>query len=150
MNTALAAHVTGSFLLARGTTDFMPDGGSIVLFSSMYGQVAPDPGMYHPPMQPNAIEYGISKAAINQMVRYLAAHYGPRGIRVNAVAPGPFPNPGKYTGTPDFIERLEAKTPLKRVGRQSEVAGAVIYLASDASSYTNGHILTVDGGWTAW
>ena len=151
MNTSFAAHVTGSFLLTRGSAELMPNGGSIVLFSSMYGQVAPDPSVYHHPMKSNPIDYGMSKAAINQMTRYLAAYYGPKGIRVNAVSPGPFPNVHKYpAGSEDFFDRLAAKTTLKRVGRQSEMSGAVVYLASDESSFTNGHILNVDGGWTAW
>ena len=88
----MAFELTGTFVLARAAARAMPAGGSIVLFASMYGLVAPDPRVYHPPMNPNPIEYGAGKAAIVQMTRYLAAAWGPRGIRVNAVAPGPFPN----------------------------------------------------------
>ena len=150
MNKTFAVHLTGSFLLARNAADLMPDGGSIVIFSSMYGQVAPAPSVYHAPMKPNPIDYGIAKAGLNQMIRYLAVHWGPKNIRVNGVSPGPFPNSANYTGSMDFIERLEQKVPMGRVGKQHEMAGAVIYLASDESSFTNGHIINVDGGWTAW
>lgn len=150
MNKTFASHLTGSFLLARNSAELMRTGGSIVIFSSMYGQVAPDPSVYHAPLKPNPIDYGIAKAGLNQMIRYLAVHWGSRNIRVNGVSPGPFPNKEKYVDNPDFIEHLDKKVPMGRVGRQDEMAGAVIYLVSDTSSFTNGHIINVDGGWTAW
>lgn len=150
MNKTFASHLTGSFLLARNSVELMRTGGSIVIFSSMYGQVAPDPSVYHSPLKPNPIDYGIAKAGLNQMIRYLAVHWGSRSIRVNGVSPGPFPNKDKYADNLDFIERLDKKVPMGRVGRQDEMSGAVIYLISDASSFTNGHIINVDGGWTAW
>lgn len=150
MNKTFATNLTGSFLLARYSAELMPKGGSIVIFSSMYGQVAPDPSVYHAPMKANPIDYGIAKAGLNQMIRYLAVFWGPKNIRVNGVSPGPFPNPANYEGSMDFIERLDKKVPLGRVGKQDEMAGSVIYLASDESSFTNGHIINVDGGWTAW
>ncbi|MFA5205507.1 MAG: SDR family oxidoreductase [Lentisphaeria bacterium] len=150
MNKTFATHLTGSFLLARHSAELMANGGSIVIFSSMYGQVAPDPSVYHAPMKPNPIDYGMAKAGLNQMIRYLAVYWGPKNIRVNGVSPGPFPNPANYVGSKDFIERLDQKVPLGRVGKRHEMAGPVIFLASDESSFTNGQILNVDGGWTAW
>jgi NAD(P)-dependent dehydrogenase (short-subunit alcohol dehydrogenase family) len=80
-------NLTGSFLLARAAADRMAPGGAIVLYSSMYGVVSPDPKNYPGKMAPNAIEYGVGKAGLNQMVRYMAGHYGPRNIRVNALYP---------------------------------------------------------------
>lgn len=68
--------------------------GSVVLFSSMYGVVSLDPRIYHAPMAPNPIDYGASKAAVLQIARYFAVHYGPSGLRFNCITPGPFPNPG--------------------------------------------------------
>ena len=79
-----------------------------------------------------------------------ASHYGPRGIRVNAVAPGPFPNIEKLKLPADFISNLENNTMLGRIGEPHETAGPVTFLLSDAASYITGHTLVVDGGWTAW
>lgn len=143
-------NLTGAFLLARAAARAMPQGGSIILFASMYGLVAPDPRVYQPPMNPNPIEYGVGKAGVIQMAKYLAVSWGGRGIRVNAIAPGPFPNLDVQRRHPEFVQRLAGKVPLGRIGRQDEVAGTVVFLASDASSYLNGATLTVDGGWTAW
>lgn len=147
---AARVNLTGGLLLARAAADRMPAGGSIVWFASMYGLVAPDPRVYHPPMAPNPVDYGACKAGVIQMVRYLAAHYGPRGIRVNAVAPGPFPHAATQTQQPDFCDRLAARTMLGRLGRQHETAGPVLFLASDAASYVTGQCLAIDGGWTQW
>lgn len=143
-------NLTGTFLLAREAARAMPNGGSIVLFASMYGVVAPDPNVYRPPMNPNPIEYGVGKAGIVQMAKYLAVSWGARGIRVNAIAPGPFPNHDIQRQHPDFVQRLAGNVPLGRIGRQDEIAGTVVFLASDASSYFTGATLCVDGGWTAW
>jgi NAD(P)-dependent dehydrogenase (short-subunit alcohol dehydrogenase family) len=143
-------NITSTFLMARMAAESMSAGGSVVLFGSMYGLVSPVPQVYQPPMIPNPIEYGANKAGIIQMARYLAAHYGPRKIRVNAVAPGPFPTPQVDEKNPAFISRLAERTMLGRIGRQDEIAGTVVYLLSDASTYVTGHCLRVDGGWTAW
>lgn len=143
-------NITGAFLFARECAARMERGGSIVMFASMYGLVSPDPSIYLEPMNPNPVEYGAGKAAIVQMTKYLAAHYGSRGIRVNAVAPGPFPWDSIQAESPDFVERLSGKTMLGRIGKRHEVAGAVVFLASDAAAYVTGHVLSVDGGWTAW
>ncbi|MGV3650280.1 MAG: SDR family NAD(P)-dependent oxidoreductase [Devosia sp.] len=143
-------NLTGTFLLARAAAEAMGQGGAIVLYSSMYGVVSPDPGKYPGGMAPNAIEYGVGKAGLNQMVRYMAGHYGPRAIRVNALYPGPFPHEGVQKDHPEFIANLSAATMLKRIGRQHETAGAAVFLVSDAASYVTGQVLGVDGGWTAW
>jgi NAD(P)-dependent dehydrogenase (short-subunit alcohol dehydrogenase family) len=152
---ALHANLTGSFLLARESADCMKNGGSIVMYSSMYGRVAPDPRIYIPPMKPNPVEYGVAKGGLDQMIRYLAVHWGPKNIRVNGICPGPFPNLSKpdYAKDPEiagFVERLAQRVPLGRVGRPGETAGAVVFLASDESSFITGHIIVVDGGWTIW
>ena len=143
-------NITGTFVLAREAARVLPQGGSIILFASMYGLVSPDPRLYEAPMNPNPIEYGAGKAAIVQMTKYLAVAWGSRGIRVNAIAPGPFPNPSIRENDPAFIKRLAAKVPLGRIGRQEEIAGTVAFLAAEASSYMNGTTLSVDGGWTSW
>jgi len=143
-------NLTGSFILARAAARHMPQGGSMVMFASMYGLVAPNPGFYPPPMPPNPVEYGAGKAGLIQMVRYMAGHFGPQGIRVNAVAPGPFPHPATQEGSADFMANLSAATMLGRIGAQAEMAGPTAFLLSDAASYVTGQCLNVDGGWTAW
>ncbi len=147
---SLHINVTGTFLLAREAAGAMEHGGSMVLFSSMYGQISPDPEIYDPPLNPNPIEYGTGKAGIEQMTRYLAVHWAQRNIRVNAIAPGPFPHPFQQSTYPEWMKKLSAKNPLGRIGRQEEMAGAVVFLASGEASYITGHILNVDGGWTIW
>ena len=141
-----------TFVLCRTLAERMKTrgSGSIVLFSSMYGVVAPDPRIYAEPMTPNPIDYGVAKAAILQLTRYLAVHYGAAGIRFNCITPGPFPNPGVQQANPAFIGELAKKTALRRIGRNSEIVGPVLFLLTDSASYVTGHSLVVDGGWTAW
>lgn len=145
-------NLTSSFILAREVGEAMAEKGrgSVVIFSSMYGTVAPDPGMYPAPILPNPIEYGVGKAGLQQMARYLGVHWAPRGVRCNTISPGPFPFPSMQEGNPEWMARLRAHCPMGRVGRPDEMAGTVIYLLADASSYVTGHNVAVDGGWTAW
>jgi len=147
---SLGSNVASGFVLARQAKSMMTNGGSIIFFSSMYGRVAPDPRVYQKPMLPNPIEYGVAKAGIEQMIRYLAVSWAPYGIRVNGVSPGPFPNPKIQEAHPDFVKRLADRVPMGRIGSADEIVGAVVFLASDAASYITGHTLAVDGGWTAW
>lgn len=142
-------NLTGSFLLAREAARHMGPGASMVLYASMYGVVAPNPANYPGDMAPNPIEYGAGKAGMIQMVRYMAGHFGPAGIRVNAVAPGPYPHQATQDNA-EFMGNLARQTMLGRIGRQDEMAGPTAFLLSDAASYITGHCLNVDGGWTAW
>jgi NAD(P)-dependent dehydrogenase (short-subunit alcohol dehydrogenase family) len=145
--------LTATFLLAREVGMRMAQarrGGSIVLFSSMYGSVSPDPLIYEAPMNKNPIEYGVGKAGIIQMTRYLAVHWGRQNVRCNCISPGPFPNPGVQAANPGFVDRLAQKSPLGRIGQPEEIAGAVQFLLSDAASYITGQNLFLDGGWKIW
>jgi NAD(P)-dependent dehydrogenase (short-subunit alcohol dehydrogenase family) len=145
-------NLTATFTLARAVAQRMAErgSGSVVLFSSMYGSVSPDPRVYESPMTPNPIEYGVGKAGIQQMTRYLAVHYGQTGVRFNCISPGPFPNPVIQRDQAEFVQRLAKKVPLGRVGQSPEIAGPVAFLLSDAASYITGQNLAVDGGWKVW
>lgn len=143
-------NITSTFLLARSAASVMTEGGSIIVYSSMYGLISPNPADYPEGISPNPVEYGAGKAAITQLVRYLAAHYGSSGIRVNAVAPGAFPRGSVQAGSSDFVGRLSRKSMLGRIGRPEEAVGPVLFLAADAASFVTGQILSVDGGITAW
>lgn len=144
--------LTPTFVLCRSLAERMKVRGTgcFVLFSSMYGMVAPDPRIYHEPMAPNPIDYGASKAATLQLSRYLAVHYGAAGIHFNCVTPGPFPNPNVQKNHPGFISDLDRKTALNRIGRNHEIVGPTLFLLTDSASYVTGHSLVVDGGWTIW
>lgn len=143
-------NLTGPFLMSRESSKHMAGGGSIVMYASMFGIVSPNQANYPAGVTRNPIEYGAGKAGMIQMVRYMASHYGPQNIRVNAVAPGPFPNTAKLNLPPEFIGNLERDTMLGRIGEPHETAGPVAFLLSDAASYITGHTLPIDGGWTAW
>ncbi|MGJ8529864.1 SDR family NAD(P)-dependent oxidoreductase [Maritalea sp.] len=143
-------NLTGPFLLARQAASHMSGAGSIVMYASMFGLVSPNQANYPSGVTRNPIEYGAGKAGMIQVVRYLASHYGPQNIRVNGVAPGPFPNVDRLKLPTVFVENLERQTMLGRVGQSHETAGPVAFLLSDAASYITGHTLPIDGGWTAW
>jgi len=128
--------------------------GSIVNISTMYAVVAPRPALYEGTTFLNPPAYSASKAAMIAFTRYVASFWGRYGIRANAILPGPFSNtedagPNSVQAGDPFIEKLKANTCLGRIGRAAELAGALLFLASDASSYVTGQNIVVDGGWTA-
>ena len=148
--TGLDGGVTGPFLLLQACIPYLEKRqGNIVNIGSMYGMVAPKPQNYYETPYSSAVNYGASKAALLQVTRYASAYLGQKGIRVNAISPGPFPNP-EVQNNKMFIERLSDNTSLGRIGNPDEIKGAVVFLVSDAASYVTGHNLVVDGGWTAW
>jgi gluconate 5-dehydrogenase len=115
----------------------------------MYGIVSPDYRIYGKSGQNNPAVYGMGKAAVMSLTRYAAAHLAPMNIRVNCVSPGPVPEPSKNPPE-EFMEQLAGKTMLGRVGKSEDIAGAFVYLLSDAASFVAGECICVDGGWTKW
>lgn len=142
------------FRCIRGAIPYFKENNSgiIINIASMYGMVSPDPSIYGSSGANNPANYGAGKAAIIQFTRHCAAHLATYGIRVNSVSPGPFPDHRSTLQQVDeaFLCELKKKTMLGRVGNPEEIIGAVIFLASPASSFVTGSNIVVDGGWTAW
>jgi NAD(P)-dependent dehydrogenase (short-subunit alcohol dehydrogenase family) len=141
----MAVNTVGLYACSRAAAAVMlgREGGSIVNVASISGLVAGD--------GPDTPSYAASKGAVVNLTRELAVRWAPHGVRVNAVAPGWFPSEmtAETLSTEAGREFVEARTPLGRPGDPSELDGALLFLASDASSYVTGHTLVVDGGWTA-
>ena len=95
----------------------------------------------------NPPHYGAGKAAVLQLTRYYASYLGKYGVCVNCVTPGPFPS-NSVQESPKFIEKLAGATCLNRIGKPEDLAGAFVFLASNASNYVSGQNIIVDGGWT--
>lgn len=142
----------GAFLVAQvfGPDMVRAGRGSIINIGSLYGSVAPDSRLYDhiatdPPfLKPPA--YGASKAALVNLTKYLAAAWGPQGVRVNALSPG------GVRGDQDelFRKKYCDRVPLRRMAEEEDLVGPLLFLASDASRYVTGAELRVDGGYTAW
>jgi len=123
--------------------------GSIINIASLYGIVSPDYRIYTDCDRQNSEIYCATKAGIIQMTKYFAIHLAKRNIRVNAISPGGIYNPASPQGK-DFIKNYSFRCPMKRMANDKELLGAIIYLASDAASYTTGHNIVVDGGFSCW
>jgi NAD(P)-dependent dehydrogenase (short-subunit alcohol dehydrogenase family) len=150
----MSVNIDGMFLVAQAVGGQMQKqgaGGSIIQTASIYGILSSDKRIYEGSFYlgrqiNNPAVYSTSKAAVVGLTRYLAANWGDAGIRVNALVPG-----GVESGQNDtFKARYSARVPLARMARPDEMVGALVYLASDASSYVTGHCLIVDGGLSAW
>ncbi len=143
-------NATGYFLLARTLRDHAVAAGrpaSVILLGSMYGLVGSYPQAYEGLMPASPAAYHALKGGIVHLTRHLAVYWAADRVRVNCLSPGPFPAPRV---NPELVERLNARSPMGRMGQPHELKGAVLFLASDAGSYVTGHNLVVDGGWTAW
>jgi NAD(P)-dependent dehydrogenase (short-subunit alcohol dehydrogenase family) len=140
-------HLGGYFLCCQKVAEQMKlqGGGSIINFASIYGIVAPDFSIYEGTPMTMPVAYSAIKGGVIAFSKYMASYYAKDNIRVNCISPG-----GLLDKQPQsFVEKYIAKTPLGRMGTPKDMVGAVLYLASDASSYVTGHNLIVDGGWTA-
>ena len=129
--------------------------GSIINIATMYASVAPRPQLYAGTASLNPPGYSASKAALAAFTRYTASFWGHEGVRANCISPGPFSNTEDTEGQNSvqedspFVQRLKGYTVMGRIGRPIELCGALLFLASDASTYVTGQNLNVDGGWTA-
>lgn len=149
----MSINLTGVMLCCQAFGSEMAQrrSGSIINTLSVYGIVAPDQRIYEGslyegrPINTPAV-YSASKAGVWGLTKYLASYWGSSGVRVNAVTPG-----GVFSGQNEtFVARYSARVPLGRMADRDEMSGAMVFLASDASSYVTGQNIVVDGGLTVW
>lgn len=150
----MSVNIDGMFLVAQAVGERMAKsgrGGSIIQTSSIYGIMASDKRIYEGSFYlgrqiSNPAVYSASKAAVVGLTRYLAAYWADKKIRVNALVPG-----GVESGQNEiFKQKYSTRIPMGRMARPQEMVGAVLWLASDASSYVTGQNINVDGGLSAW
>ena len=153
---SIAVNLRGAFLCTRAVVPAMLDAGfgSIVNLTSVVGVRGVDAGMVG---QGGVANYVAAKAGVIGLTKQLAVEYGPDRIRVNAIAPGFHGGTrlGRHygldgDGIAEMMRRAVAMSPLGRIGDADELAGLVVYLASDASSFLTGQVIAHDGGLTAW
>jgi 2-deoxy-D-gluconate 3-dehydrogenase len=150
-NQSLSVNLTGIFLCCQAAVrPMLAQGkGVIINICSTYGLVGPDQRIYQKPGQPvqyKPVYYSVTKAGVLGMTHYLSTYYAGKDIRVNALTPG-----GVYNNHDEaFLTAYSARTVMGRMAERDEMNGALLFLASDASSYMTGANLVVDGGWTAW
>ncbi|GAA3409133.1 SDR family NAD(P)-dependent oxidoreductase [Paenibacillus hodogayensis] len=144
----------GLMLMSKAAVRSMRErgGGAIVNIGSIQGILGPHFPVYGDTGMSSGIEYTYAKWGMVGMTKWLANYYGKHNIRVNCISPGGY-NP---VGTDNeiraesFVSNYIERTPLGRMADDSDIKGAVVYLASDAAKYVTGHNLVVDGGWSAW
>lgn len=150
----MSVNIDGMFLMAQAVGRHMVSTGrkgAVIQTASIYGLVGPDSRIYEGseylggPINTPAV-YAASKAAVVGLTRWLATHWATAGIRVNCLVPG-----GVSSGQNSaFSDLYASRVPMARMAEADEMVPALLYLASDASSYVTGQVLAVDGGWTCW
>lgn len=141
-------NLTGTFLVTRegGRAIKESGGGSLITVSSIYGIVGPDHRIYEDQPFKSFPGYSASKAGVIGLTRWAATWWAKDGVRVNSITPG-----GVFNDhDPKFVEAYGNRTPMGRMANREELAGMVLFLLSDASSYCTGQNYIVDGGFTAW
>ncbi|NUM25126.1 MAG: SDR family oxidoreductase [Candidatus Buchananbacteria bacterium] len=145
-NSVINVNLTGVLVCCQvfGGAMAQKNGGSIINISSIYGIVSPDQRIYKDFVKP--VSYSVTKSGIINFTKYLATYWAAKNVRVNTLIPG------GVLGSQDkgFIEKYQSKVPLNRMAQKDEYNGAILFLASRASSYMTGSSLVVDGGLTAW
>jgi NAD(P)-dependent dehydrogenase (short-subunit alcohol dehydrogenase family) len=135
-------HAVSRHLLAQG-------GGVIINNASLFAFLAPCFPMHLDLGNAAAAHHAAAKGGVLQLTRYLATLWAPKGVRVNAISPGYFPQK-RGVERPDYMAEVTARIPMGRIGQPQEVAGAVVFLASDAASYVTGQNIVIDGGYSLW
>ena len=147
--------LTGAFLCAKHygfAISKNPNGGSIVNISSDLGLIAPDQRLYKKEgvnenkQNVKPITYSVVKTGLIGLTRYLATYWADKNVRCNAMCPGGVENEQPE----DFLKEVNARIPMGRMAYSDEYQGTLLWMLSDASSYLNGSIVTIDGGRTAW
>jgi NAD(P)-dependent dehydrogenase (short-subunit alcohol dehydrogenase family) len=141
-------HLNGYFNVTHKVSKVMmkQKRGNIINIASIYGVLGPHFGIYQDLGITMPIEYSAIKGGIINFTRYLATYLAPYNIRVNSISPG-----GIYDKqSPVFVKRYCKEVPLGRMASPQDIAGGVIYLASEASSFVTGQNLMIDGGWSTW
>jgi NAD(P)-dependent dehydrogenase (short-subunit alcohol dehydrogenase family) len=147
-------NLDGMFLMAQAVGRKMVEqnrGGSIIQTASIYGLLGPDPRIYQGSSYMGRaintpVVYSASKAAVIGLTKHLATYWADKNIRVNCLTPG-----GVESGQNDsFKEKYSNRVPLGRMAQPEEMVGALLYLASNASSYMTGQNIIIDGGWSTW
>ncbi len=146
---SMRVNATGLFIICRAMGDVMAEhgNGSIINIGSIQGMIGPDPEIYQgTEMSGWYPDYFFHKGGVLNFTRFIASYYGAKGIRCNCLSPG-----GVQTEDhpPRFVEQYSARTFLGRMANQSDMMGAVVFLASDASAYVTGVNIPVDAGYTA-
>lgn len=151
----IAVGLTGAYLCSKYFGYIISknkNGGSIVNISSDLGIIAPDQSIYeedgilHNEQTVKPVSYSVVKSGIIGLTRYIATYWADKNVRCNAMCPG-----GVENGQPEvFLNKLRSKIPLKRLASSDEYQGTLIWMLSNASSYLNGSIVSVDGGRTTW
>lgn len=147
-NAIMNVNLTGTFLGCQiiGKQMLQQGKGAIINIGSLYAVVSPNHNIYPGTGITQPVAYSVSKHGVIGLTKYLATLWASKGVRVNALTPGGIFNEHKGL----FLERFSQLNPIGRMSNKTELHGAVVYLASDASSHVVGHNLIVDGGWTAW
>lgn len=141
-------HLNGYFNVSQKVARVMMKQGfgNIVNMASIYGILGPDFRIYEGTSMTMPAEYAVIKGGLINFTRYLATYLASYNIRVNSISAG-----GIFDGQPaSFVEKYCQRTPTGRMGNPEDIAGGVIFLLSELSSYITGHNLVVDGGWSAW